>query len=793
MNPLNFQEKAVDELIRYFKELWGTGRSGLEIVFKSPTGSGKTFMVSDFIRQMNHQPDWDADKAWIWVTFSDDLAMQSRQKFQDYFVPNQENRLLTLADINCGVLQKNDILFMNWQKLVSRRAEDRRLRRPEDERLFKESGFYFEDLVENTHNEGREIILIIDESHKNVTDSARRDVIDPIRPRILLKVSATPKDIPNAEAVANQQAAFVQVHREDVVAEGLIKDCIVCQTDEDLRQHRSEDLDTLLLELAMSRQTDLRREYRRLGRNVNPLVLIQLPNDDRKVEAVRTKEQVVTEFLQQHGVPENRIAYWFDQRRENMDFIEANDSNVDFLLFKQAAGTGWDCPRAQVLVMYREITSPTFYTQTLGRILRMPEPREKDIYAHAPMLRAGYLFTNYNRDEVQLPDQTKNAPKTTFISENRFGEEFVLHEKLKTEFLSRVDYGDIGEVRTFQRSMCASFDRFFGIGETGMSAKNAGKLEARGVDLRPHLTNKLIVNAEFENFDNIQTEIKKKGNDTEFEISTHDVEKIFTLLCIQLLREQGPETKITNVARSWGPFKSMLRTWLGKTLNADSDYYYRVFINDVQKDGHSVFRQAITQSLKEYRPVLEEFLQKRNLENERRNAEPFVIHKNYYFTDDFEEVETRRSLLRPFYLRKNYPGRSNEKAFVDFLEDWEKVDWWFKNADSGKDGFALKYLDSTSKSERLFYPDWIVKFLDGRIGIFDTKEGQTANSNETGYKAEALQKFLQVLNQEIPKPIFFGGIVVPGNGMWYLNQEQTYEPPFLGFGEGWRFLTDCEG
>ena len=146
-------------------------------------------------------------------------------------------------------------------------------------------------------------------------------------------------------------------------------------------------------------------------------------------------------------------------------------------------------------------------------------------------------------------------------------------------------------------------------------------------------------------------------------------------------------------------------------------------------------------------------------------------------------------------IKKEIARQMGVETFSQALEkeDWEKVDWWFKNADSGKDGFALKYLDSTSKSERLFYPDWIVKFLDGRIGIFDTKEGQTANSNETGYKAEALQKFLQVLNQEIPKPIFFGGIVVPGNGMWYLNQEQTYEPPFLGFGEGWRFLTDCEG
>lgn len=65
-----------------------------------------------------------------------------------------------------------------------------------------------------------------------------------------------------------------------------------------------------------------------------------------------------------------------------MDHIENNESEIDFMLFKQAAGTGWDCPRAQVLLMYREISSPTFYTQTVGRILRFVEPNKIDDYKY---------------------------------------------------------------------------------------------------------------------------------------------------------------------------------------------------------------------------------------------------------------------------------------------------------------------------------------------------------------------------------------------------------------------------
>lgn len=40
------------------------------------------------------------------------------------------------------------------------------------------------------------------------------------------------------------------------------------------------------------------------------------------------------------------------------------------MFFKQAAATGWDCRRAQILVGLREMQSDTFTTQILGRIIR---------------------------------------------------------------------------------------------------------------------------------------------------------------------------------------------------------------------------------------------------------------------------------------------------------------------------------------------------------------------------------------------------------------------------------------
>ena len=126
------------------------------------------------------------------------------------------------------------------------------------------------------------------------------------------------------------------------------------------------------------------------------------------------------------------IAKWFDNKKENLDHITDLDSPVEYMLFKYAAGTGWDCPRAHVLVMYREIQSDTFRTQTLGRILRNPVPNT-DLSGY-PSLRVGYLYTNYRRNEVQNPrtigenrprtqiSQLNIQPKIQFATET-FGEE----------------------------------------------------------------------------------------------------------------------------------------------------------------------------------------------------------------------------------------------------------------------------------------------------------------------------------------------------------------------------------
>ena len=892
-NSFPFQQKAIEQLVDTFKRLWQTGNSRLEITFKSPTGSGKTFMTTHFIDALNRQPDWDEDVAFVWITFSDDLAMQSKEKYEEYFYPNQGRQLLTIQDFKNGLLKKNDILFLNWQKLVSKKASDRVLRRPNDENLNKEQGFYFEDVVEKTHAEDRQIVMVIDESHKNVTEAAIRDVINPLNPRIILKVSATPETEPLHSDVIHGKVGFVEVELKDVIAEGLIKEEIVSQTEEDLSLYENKDHDKLLLDLAIERRNALVTEWKSIGEKVNPLVLIQLPNDDKKTKdtEVKTKEEIVTEYLiNEKNIGRDKIAYWFDGRRENMEGIANNDNKVQFMLFKYAAGTGWDCPRAHILVMYREIKSNTFHTQTLGRIRRMAV-FGKDLSCHS-MLRTGYLYTNYQRNEVQNPDEATNPnkpktlvsgvnkvqkkkmllkattqtvteivakkltgdPKTKekvekivssiiphlaettqkaseisetekdiLVKENKINEqkietsnkvkkavkeilgekaddklnedinglisnlvdsmvdnrrdaEIVLDPCLLITPYSRTDYGDIGKASLFQNHFCISMNKYIGI-DANMVYEKEEQLqifEEKGVRTSTVLERDVMVNAHF------RSDVAKEndfGKNVKYEVSDNDVEKEFSWRCYEILGDQADdETRIGNVARSWGTLKEALRIWFGRAISYYNNMeYYKVFLNDVNKGDNSVFRKAIRRALIDYRPILDKYLEDKQKAEEKKKSVPFVLKTQYAFPDDYKVYEpSALSYVQPFRLPEEYAGRKNETDFINYLEQQpDKIEWWFKNG-TGKDALSFKYIDKQTKKDRFFYPDWIIKFKDNRVGIYDTKGGITAKSQETKDKAECLAKHITELNQTSEKYKYVGGIIEMRSGIWYLNSSTEY-------------------
>ena len=391
-----FQETTIAKLKNQFLSLWKSPHDNIPLIFKSPTGSGKTIMMAQFLRDLVGDPRfYGNDIAFIWITFNEESYIQSKNKLFSYYRGASELDLLDLNDLTKGKLNKNSVFFINWQKIKGKSKESRKLRKD------SELGLNFDSFIEETKNDGRKFVVIIDEEHIGSDTELAQEIIEGlIQPKITIRVSATPKYIPNAEDIAEQKGGFVQAKREDVIEAGLIKEKIIFQTEEDLnrKDFKGIDQDEILLELAFQKRIDTVEKYKSIGIEVNPLVMIQLPNDDQVGKDTTTinKQSIVLNFLKTKGVSENDIAIWLSQEKVNLEYIEDNKSPISFLLFKQAAATGWDCPRASVLVMFREIKNPTFAIQTVGRILRMPFGTHFPI----PELNLGYLYTNYKRNEV---------------------------------------------------------------------------------------------------------------------------------------------------------------------------------------------------------------------------------------------------------------------------------------------------------------------------------------------------------------------------------------------------------
>ena len=120
-----FQEKAINSLKNEFLNLWKLPNQNIPIVLKSPTGSGKTIMLAQFLRDIVGDPRFNGnDVAFIWFSFSEDSYEQSKKKLFNYYGGSSELELLDLNDLSKGNLDKlfhNQSRFFNYDDFEEQR------------------------------------------------------------------------------------------------------------------------------------------------------------------------------------------------------------------------------------------------------------------------------------------------------------------------------------------------------------------------------------------------------------------------------------------------------------------------------------------------------------------------------------------------------------------------------------------------------------------------------------------------------------------------------------------------
>lgn len=749
MQLKTFQVKAIEKLIESFYKLWNTQNHGLPITFKSPTGSGKTIMLSELLKRISGDVRFESDLCFVWIS-KGELSDQSKRKFTKYYnLGLNDTNLMDLSDLSVKEIGSKDILFLNWEKVVSKNKENRKVRKT------GEANTTFDKFIENTINK-RYIVAIVDESHLNLSSNLSQEIIKLLNPRIIFNVSATPKNIPSAEDCSENKAAFVKVSREEVVKDGLIKKSIALMPREELEKISGTSIDEKLIDLGIKKRNELKELYSSLQAPVNPLCLIQLPNDtknnnDPKLDFVMT-------YLQKRGVDKKNISIWLSTKKFNLDKeeISLNDSAIDFLIFKQSIATGWDCPRASILVGYREMRDPIFKTQILGRILRMPEAR----HYSKDKLNKAYCYTNYSKKDTESFEDVIDFNNDSLFSYLRKDtakfNNFISQFSLPSYHLRRTTFNDLGE--SYPKTFFEVANHYFNIKKSESIQECIKKLNTKNLETENLSVKKsLIVDANIEDFDNFINNLCDV-EEIDFKLSYQDLRKLLDLLIYNELRIQnnGP-IKFGGMARSFSKLKSALNLWLKQFIKTNPPLY-EIICNDLLKDSNSSLRKIISISFEKYKPIRDSeiILKKENSEIEN----VFSFPEMEVLNGDHTVLKSKKSLMQPFAIKSNYRGKENEVNFINYLEKNTDVAFWYKNLDSGENAFSIPFSDDENK-RRLFFPDFIVITKNSKICIFDTKKGETLNISDAKHKNEALINYAKS-----SEDILDYGLIANISGVW---------------------------
>ncbi|RST60129.1 restriction endonuclease subunit R [Siminovitchia terrae] len=692
----DFQLQTIGKLIESMED------DKREVILKSPTGSGKTIILTHFIDEYGKG---QFDNVFVWLTpGKGDLEEQSKEKM-DRYIHNSQTKLL--PDVMAEGFKENDACFINWEKLTKK-----------GNNALKESEkTNFQEHITQAHNNGLSFIIIVDESHQNDTVKAD-DIIQLFKPKKIIRTSATPKKLVNA--------TLIEVDEVDVIAEGLIKKMLIINED----FGRSITVDNqvgYLLDKALEKQAELKKVYKEHDSITNPLIIIQLPNNSdvlqNEVELYLASKDVTYE----NGL----LAVWLNNKKQNLEEIENLDAKPIAVIIKQAVATGWDCPRAQILVKLRENTSETFEIQTIGRIRRMPEAKHYE----NDLLDSCYLYTFDEKftEGVKLHLRKGALDAVKLFLKQKHRNVTLISEQKSSLSISK-------DAIQALKSLLGFYQMEYGV--TTKTGENKTRLEAKGYIFSEEIVKKIytgevrtLTSDEFKNLQSVQLveplNTHKHGREYHNRISALG-------LSLNLQYEQ-----MNTIIRRL--FDKNVR-YDQKILRLQTREVYAFVINNFYKlkeDIQSAMSSMDIQETLSLNGIIET---------------PFHLPKEYLFTYDGENRVQREYDRNVYsgYLSSAEVRSDSEKSFEKYCEEAESIEWLYKNGDKGSEYFSIVYQDNFGK-QKSFYPDYVLS-KDGEIWIIETKGGFSRTGESEDIDKFSPKKF-EVLKRYLNKHNLKGGFV----------------------------------
>src|ERR1051326_8172550 len=435
----DYQTDAVRDVLSNLKKArkyWHGDEDKSSFSLTAVTGAGKTVMAASVFEALFHGNDdfeFDADSGAVVIWFSDDPSLNEQTRFR---LMEASDRLAHTALIpventfNQPKFNAKKVYFLNTQKLGKKSLLVRGF---DQEEVETKAGtrildmrpdlhsFTIWDTIQNTIDDSNlTLYLVLDEAHRGMgtpTNAEKSTIVQrlingnngvPGIP-IVWGISATVKRFNDAMALAEKRMSLsnVVVDSTKVQESGLIKDTILLDIPDEVG-----NFDTVLLRRATEKlkmSTEEWAEYAKDQRDsipVVPLMVLQVPNKPNPDEIGRALDTIFQEWPE---LPNRSVAHVFGDHTtqqfgvRNIPYISperVQDSTwVRVLIAKDAISTGWDCPRAEVMVSFRAATDRTHITQLLGRMVRSPLARR--IPGNDRLNAVDCILPHFNKLSVQ--------------------------------------------------------------------------------------------------------------------------------------------------------------------------------------------------------------------------------------------------------------------------------------------------------------------------------------------------------------------------------------------------------